>query len=297
MPDIEMRFNRDMLVISAETNQSFIDQGVLPEKDKAFLNLIEPDTIKEILRLENMSGAQCLVANTAEATRARLRHVGLEQQAQGIIHAAIEIAQSLVPQHLLVEVGPCGLPLDPTSKTSLRANFSEYEDFARNVRDESFDALFLNGFRRIDDLRCALMGVRKCYDGPVIASVVVDDQAHVDGKEQETLSQACSLMAEYGADVIGFETKAGPEYLKDIVREAAESVELPILSQLDVISYNPKAYFASKENPYYSPDCMCEAVRILHNEGVQFLRAGGACRPSYTGALVASSIGTLVKGH
>ena len=68
---------------------------------KYFLNLIEPDTIKEILRLENMSGAQCLVANTAEATRARLRHVGLEQQAQGIIHAAIEIAQSLVPQHLL----------------------------------------------------------------------------------------------------------------------------------------------------------------------------------------------------
>ena len=109
----------------------------------------------------------------------RLLRVGLHgddvllADAQQLAHAAITAAQGVKPQHLLAEIGPCGLPLDASSKASLNENRAQYANAARAFADEEIDAFFLNGFSSIADLKCALMGLAQVSDRPVFASVAL----------------------------------------------------------------------------------------------------------------------------
>lgn len=193
MPDIELRFGHDMLVLSSPIDATLARQGIDATRDRQYLNLMEPDAIVDAFRLELMAGAQCLVTTTEDITRARLAHVRMEGDASQLAKAAIAIATDVKPQHVLVEIGPCGLPLDASSKASLNENRQQYADAARAFEGSEFDAFFLNGFASIADLKCALMGVAQVSGKPVIASVAIgrdklrlDTSAHRDVAQSES---------------------------------------------------------------------------------------------------------------
>ena len=57
MPDIELRFNLDMLVISAPIDAALEGQGFDPARDLPYLNLMEPDSLVDALRMEKAAGA------------------------------------------------------------------------------------------------------------------------------------------------------------------------------------------------------------------------------------------------
>lgn len=173
MADIELRFHRDMLVLSAPIDEALARQGINAARDRQYLNLMEPDVVRDALRLELAAGAQCLVTPTEDITRARLAHVNMDGDAQRLADAVLNIASELKPQHVLVQIGPCGLPLDASSKASLNENRAQYADAARAFNEGSFDAFFLNGFTNISDLKCALMGVAQVSGKPVFASVTI----------------------------------------------------------------------------------------------------------------------------
>lgn len=179
MPDIELRFGRDMLVLSAPVDAALARQGIDAALDRQYLNLMEPDAITDALRLEAMAGAQCIVTATEDITRARLAHVRMEGDSSRLAQAAIAAAAEVKPQHLLAEIGPCGLPLDASSKASLNENRAQYADAARAFDGGEFDAYFLNGFTSIADLKCALMGVAQVSGKPVMASVYVGESDSV----------------------------------------------------------------------------------------------------------------------
>ena len=185
MADIELRFNRDMLVLSAPIDATLARQGIDSERDRQYLNAMEPDVVRDALRLELIAGAQCLVTTTQDITRARLAHLNMDHDVPRLAQAALAIATELKPQHILVEIGPCGLPLDPSSKASLNENRSQYADAARAFVEAApstpFDAFFLNGFASIPDLKCALMGVAQVSGKPVFASVSVGVLANHEG--------------------------------------------------------------------------------------------------------------------
>ena len=186
MPDIELRFGRDMLVLSAPVDAMLARQGIDVARDRQYLNLMEPDAIADALRLEVLAGAQCLVTTTEDITRTRLSHVRMEGDAARLARSAIAIVSGLKPQHVIVEIGPCGLPLDASSKASLNENRAQYADAARAFEDCTFDAFFLNGFASLVDLKCALMGVSQASGKPVMASVTLGSiQAQPTGADQE----------------------------------------------------------------------------------------------------------------
>ena len=173
MADIELRFGRDMLVLSAPIDRALARQGIDAPRDRQYLNLMEPDAISDALQLEVLAGAQCVVTTTEDITRARLAHVRMEKDAAALARAAVDIVAELKPQHVLAEIGPCGLPLDAASKASLNENRAQYADAARAFDNCDFDAFFLNGFASVPDLKCALMGVAQVSGKPVFASVAI----------------------------------------------------------------------------------------------------------------------------
>ena len=294
MPDIDLRFNRDMLVISAPVESALRRQGYDPDRDLNYLNLMEPDAIRNALRMESTAGAQCLVASTAKLTQAQLAHARMEDDASKLAHEALTIVAELKPQHVLVEMTPCGLPLDPSSKASLNENRAQYAGAARAFADEAFDAVFLNGFTRVVDLKCALMGVAQVTGKPIMASVILEGSGVLVGDGSE-FTDAVAAMADLGASVVGFETGEPPIVATAFVKQAAACADLPIMAQLRVAEHAPRQGGPTAANPYYCPDAMEQAGVALYGAGVQFLRATGAATPAYTGALAATLHGLDVR--
>lgn len=298
MADIQLRFNLDMLVLSTPVMPQLERIGIDSTRDNELTLLLEPEVFEEIYALEAAAGAQCIVTDTAFMTPARLAHSRMKATAQELAEAAVAIVTKHTPQHILVEIGPCGLPLDASSKDSLLENRDQYARAAKSfaVMEPVFDAYFLNGFTSIDDLRCALMGLRKETDKPVFASVDIDADGTLIGPKHESLEDAACIMAEYGAQVMGFQTNVEPKAAVEFAQRMHEAIPmLPLLVQLVVHKIDPEQNAPTPENPFYEPDTMVEAAEALAANGVQFLRATGCATPSYTGALVAATLGDNVQ--
>lgn len=297
MADIALRFHRDALVLSAPIDELLARQGV-PDAplQREFMDLVEPESVFELQKLEHMVGAQCMVTNTRDITRARLAHQRFEDQSAEIARSSVEILRGLGPQHVIASIGPTLLPIDPDSRTSLRQNRDQY---ARAVRDfgDGVDAFLLDGMVSAVDLKCALVGARKVTDLPVIASVDVEADGRIRGRAT-SWPETLAVMAEFGADVVGLSSAAPPDAIAALVAQAADSVDVPILVQLQVGPHderdvNPgfRPVQATPENPYRTPDALFDAAGMLVSAGAQFLRAVGHATPSYTGALVIASEG------
>ena len=291
MPDIQLRFHHDMLVFSGPVHNALEQQGIEVDGQLELLDLTEPESVKEALRLEHLAGAQCLIAPAADITQARLAHQRLDEHAITIAHTALDIAQGFRPQHVIVEISATGLPIDPTSKTSLMANRDQYSDAVRAFGDKGVDAFFLNGLEGVDDVRCACMGVRRATNLPLFCSVDVDDEGNLVGRGL-SVEYAVEVMAEYEANVVGVRTSAAPESAVAIVKRIADVTDLPILVQLIVEPETSRLPRHSHESPYWHPDTMLQTAILLRAAGAQFLRAAGNATPTYTGALVAATVGT-----
>lgn len=286
MADIQLRFDKDVLVLSGPIQTGLMQLGTNTQRDAELTMLLEPEVFEDAYKLQQFAGAQCLVAYTAGLTPARLAHVGMREQGSALAKSALDIIDVFNPQHKLVEIAPCGLPLDAASKQSLNESCDQYKRAVQFFEGLLFDAFFLNGFTRCADLKCALMGIRKVSGAPIFASVNVDVQGYLVASEWaeplpsgETLKEAARIMAEYEAQVVGFNIVAPVASAVAFVEQIREVTYLPILVQLQV----------EKDSPYNNPDTMIAAADELCGAGVQFLRAVGKSTPAYTGALVAAT--------
>ena len=300
MADLELRLNKDMLVMSSPVSRALDLLGMTSLHDQAYALLFEPEVIEEVYKLESMTGVQCVVADTAMIVPAELARLGMRDDAQAMADNAIKLAQAVKPQHVIVEIAPCALPLDASSKSSLLENRDQYTRAAKLYDDASFDAFFLNGFTRVADLKCALMGIRKVSDKLIIASVDVDGEGVLrrrgaasvavgsESAMQESIEDAIYAMEDLGADVVGFASGAPVDDLVALTNRARMSCGLPTLVQLDVASRDPEQEAPSYKNPYFDPDTMVDAAEALRAAGAQVLRAVGDASPAYTGALVAA---------
>lgn len=290
MPDIALRFHKDMLVLSSPVAVVLARQGFDVEHDLEFANLVEPEAVRDALRLNKMAGAQCLVANTEGIAPARLAHRGMEDRAAEIVRTGLSLQRELKSQHVLVEIGPCGLPLDAASKSSLNENRDQYARAAHACDGQEFDAFFLNGFANPADLKCALMGVRQ-VSGARCSRRWTWMPTACWPIGRHTLEDALAVMVDYEASVVGFATAAPLDAAVTFARRASGAGRLPVLAQLIVREHNPKQGDVTHENPYYCPDVLVGAAVQLRAAGAQFLRAAGAATPAYAGALAAASEG------
>lgn len=294
MADIQMRFNKDMLVLSTSFDRLFDQQGFLLATEEAYVDLCEPELIEQAYQLEKMIETPILCTPTECITNARLAHEKFEGRGPEIARVAWDLIQDATPQHSLAVIGPSGLPLDESSAVSLKASRKQYQDAARELAAYPFDALYFCGFTSAYDAQCALMGARAVYDGPVFLSYELTDEGTLPSGSH-SLADAVRLADEYGADVIGIKTGARLERVGSFVEELRAATDKPLLVELVVRELIERALNPDQDNPYYSPNTMVEAALSLQAQGVQFVRAAGMASPAYTGALVATLAGLDVK--
>lgn len=287
MPDIQLRFHRDVLVLSSPPAVCLQRIGIDQQRDQQLALLLEPETVEDAYQMEVAAGPQALCALTQALAPIQLTKAGMEGEGEALAQRALSIVRGFKPQHVIAPVSPCGLPLDPWNAASLKENRSQYVRVAKLLKQQEYDAILLDSFESLADLKCALMGIRTITDAPVIALVKVGaDGTLADGRAR--LAEACEVMADLQASVAGFATDAPLPDALALAREALTVCDLPLLVQLDVRKRDAAQFAPTAENPYYCPDAMVDAAIALQAAGVQFLRAGGDVTPAYTGALVAA---------
>lgn len=291
MPDIQMRFNKDVLVLSTPLDYQLASQGFSPS-DREYVVLCEPELIEEAFKLEKSIDVPCFVTPTEGITEARLAHARFEGRSAEMARIAYESAAQFSPQHLIAAIGPTGLPLDPTSAVSLKQSKKQYHDAVLALAEYPFDALYFTGFKNLADAQCALMGARAVYDGPLFISLCPDVEGLFhDGR---TLPEGVALCSEYGADVIGVVSDAPARVLVGFAKEMAAATEKPLLMDIAVRRKDKRQFEPTDENPYPTADTLVELALRLRAQGVEFLRASGAATPAYTGALLATVGGSDV---
>lgn len=287
MPDIQLRFHQDVLVLSAPPSLCLRRIGINDTRDQQLALLLEPETVEDAYQLEVAASPQGLCALTQDLSPIQLAKAGMDGEGEALASRALSIVHDFRPQHVIAPISPCGLPLDPWSAASLKENRSQYTRVAKVLKGQEFDAILLDSFQSVADLKCALMGVRTITDVPVIALVEVNGEGVLpDGRSR--LAEACEVMADLQASVAGFATGAAPEKALALAREALGVCDLPLLVQLNVGKRDSSQFRPTPENPYYCADTMVDVALALQAAGVQFLRAGGDAAPAYTGALVAA---------
>lgn len=100
MPDIQMRFNKDMLVLSTPLDYQLASQGFDPS-DREYVVLCEPELIEEAFKLEKSIDVPCFVTPTEGITEARLAYARFEGRSDDMARIAYETAAQFSPQHLI----------------------------------------------------------------------------------------------------------------------------------------------------------------------------------------------------
>lgn len=283
MPDIALRFNKDMLVLSTPIDYQLKAQGFTNPGDREYVALCEPDLIEEVYKVEKIMDTPCLVTATEGITRARLAYSRFEKQADDMARIAYEVGSSFMPQHLIAAVGPTGLPFDVTMASSVKQSIQQYRDAALTLSQYPFDALYFSGFSVLGDAQCALKGAREVFEGPLFISLVTSSES--DFSSDVALVEGVRACEQAGADVIGIVSAAKPEVLVHLVSLVRKTTTKPVLCEVFINKKDARQLEPTDENPYPTPDELFGAACALQKVGVQFLRASGAATPAYTGAL------------
>lgn len=100
MPDIQMRFNKDMLVLSTPLDYQLASQGFDPS-DREYVVLCEPELIEEAFKLEKSIDVPCFVTPTEGITEARLAYARFEGRAEEMARIAYETSAQFSPHNLI----------------------------------------------------------------------------------------------------------------------------------------------------------------------------------------------------
>ena len=238
------------------------------------LNLSSPQMVKEIHQEYVKAGAELLETNTFGGNRVRLGAFGFSEKLLAINEAGVRIAREAAGDKAFVAgaIGPLGVPIEPLGQLSLAEVRSTFREQALALVAAGIDALVLETFYDLNELREAVFAARDAA-GPemvIIAQVAVGDDGRLrDGAEPALLARSLS---EWPVDVIGINCSAGPKVVLETIETFAG-----LTSKL--LSAMPNAGLPARvegRNIYLcSPEYMAQYARRFLQAGVRLV--GGCC--------------------
>lgn len=236
-------------------------------------NLIQPDVITEVHRQYIQAGANLLETNTFSANYFKLSKFGLEDKVNEINRAAVRLARQAAANanqdiYIAGAVGSIrgGKRIDLTAKEL----GLYYEQQMSALLLEQVDALLLETFYDLDEIRIALKKARLLTDIPVICQFAVDQVGRtLDGY---SIDEAYQILAQEGADVLGFNCHSGPKGIMSVLERLQEPPQVPysIFPNAGLADYIDGEYVYGA-TPQYFGDTALEFVEY----GVRLI--GGCC--------------------
>lgn len=189
--------------------------------------LDHPEAIMELHREFLRAGSDVMLAFTYYAHREKLRHVGRENDLEPMNRAALRMAREVADEgDALVAGNVCNTwaydPADPENTGRIvREMYTEQITWAK---EEGVDFILSE---TNDYLAEALIALEVCQElglPAVVNFASVGREKTVDGVE---FVEACRMVADKGADVVGLNCTRGPSTMLPMLRKLNEAVSVP----------------------------------------------------------------------
>lgn len=222
---------KSLLVFDGAMGSLLYERGVFVTQNFEQLNVTRPDVVKRIHADYGDAGAQVLETNTFGANRFRLDRHGLADQVRPYNVAGARLAREAAGEKVWVagSMGPSGLVPGVATESELALVFATFAEQAAALVEGGADALMLETFRHLAEIRIAIEAARKAAPGvPIIASMAFDSAGTVaDGSTPE---QVASTLRDWGADAVGVNCGDGPQ-LALAIAERLRGAGLPLAVQ------------------------------------------------------------------
>ena len=282
MPDIGLRLGREVLVLDGAMGTMLQRAQIPPEIAPMQLNITAPDVIEEVHRLYRLAGADCATTNSFGGTRHKLAAWGLEDQVVELNRASVRLARAGGALHILGNIGPSGLVLEPVGSATFDELFDAFAQQASALASEHPDALLIETMTDIAEARCAVLAARSVTDLPVFVTVTFGLGGRMDlsGTGPEA---AAVILEAAGASAVGMNCGLGPEQMLPLVERMARATSLPVLVQPN--AGLPKLVDGVTVFPG-TPDEMGQYAARFVDAGASLVGSCCGSTPEFTGAIV-----------
>jgi 5-methyltetrahydrofolate--homocysteine methyltransferase len=170
MPDIMLRLGRDVLVVDGAMGTMLHNAGLPAGECPELLNVTAPEMVADVHRFYRLAGADCVTTNTFGGSAPKLAEYGLADRVAEINAAAVRIARKDGGPHILADMGPTGLVMEPMGPATFDEVFSAFAEQAAALASENPDAIFIETMTDIAEARCAVLAAKSATDLPVFVS-------------------------------------------------------------------------------------------------------------------------------
>jgi methionine synthase I (cobalamin-dependent)/5,10-methylenetetrahydrofolate reductase len=286
-----------------KTSYAVFDGGVATELyERGFyinrpfeeLNLTHPRDVAAVHEAYADAGATVVTTNSFSLTTPQLEKFDIKHRQAELLQAAIRIAHEAVAHRgvrIALSFGPMGALIEPLGRTSREEVRQEYENLSRHAQvTPLFDFYTLETFYNLDELECAIEGIRRVdTTRPILASIT--------GRSSEASfiqNFAERIGKRDDVDALGMNCSEGPHDLLQSLNILKPLTTKPIVIQ-------PNAGIPRNINGRYfymtSPDYMAKFAKRFIEAGA--MAVGGCCGtgPDHIRAIAQSVKMMEAKSH
>jgi betaine-homocysteine S-methyltransferase len=202
-----------------------------------------PEAVEQLHREFLRAGAEVMVTLTYYAHREKLRTIGREGDLETLNRRAIQIAKDVAAEgDALVAGNICNTWVyDPKNhKETAKIVRQTFEEQVRWAADEGVDLVIAETLGYLAEGLLALDVIKEAGLPAVITFGSTYDQL-LDGY---SYVEACQILDQRGADVVGLNCSRGPQTMLPIIREIRQAVSCHVAAQ-------PVAYRTTEEEPTF----------------------------------------------
>lgn len=215
--------------------------------------LDHPEKVRELHREFVHAGSDVVEAFTYYGHRAKMRIVGKEHLLEDLNRQALALAKEVAEESEALFAGDiCNTnvfdPGDESSKDAVRAMFEEQVGWAV---DSGVDFVIAETFSYAEEARLALEAI-KAAELPAVVTMCVHQEPVT--REGLTPADACAMLEQAGADVVGLNCIRGPRTLATFLPAIREQVSCHVAAL-------PVPYRTTEKEPTFQSlrdaDCDC----------------------------------------
>ena len=251
-------------------------RGLSPGDSFEELNLKKPEVLAKIADLYIEAGAELITTNTFGASPLNLAGHGLDDRTEAINHAAIEAIRSVTEGRALISasVGPTGKILTPYGDTEPEVMASGFDRQTGALIEAGADLICIETMMDLEEARLAVTAARRYSSTiPIIATMTFNATPRGFFTTMgNTVEQACSVLVDAGADLVGSNCGNGIDAMVELAHEFSAHSKAPIVIQSN--AGLPEDRDGELHYPE-SPEFMADRVDALLDLGIAVI--GGCC--------------------
>jgi betaine-homocysteine S-methyltransferase len=214
--------------------------------------LDHPEVVARLHRELVHAGSDVVEAFTYYAHREKMRVIGKESQLEAINQQALSIAKEVARETGALFAGDvCNTNVyseDEESKRTVRGMFEEQVGWAA---DAGVDFVIAETYSDLGEALIALEVIKQAGLPAVVTMGIHQDPQTRDGYPPD---EACSVLEQHGADVVGLNCQRGPASMLPLIRTITKAVS-------GYVAALPVPYRTTDRHPTFQslrdPDCSC----------------------------------------